>query len=159
MYNATRPPGGRPLGEHKIQLMVPGKGRGVYYGTLAELDQRRLEQDRALDWLCTRTRTSSFCGMLGLYIGLRLVDENVLGESRDTHRSIRWETLPRKSVNFSPATATGDASKRCWRSKSRRLSEALIKRMELTSMSACSGTKPWQARSPICIAEAGLPQA
>lgn len=28
MYNATRPPGGRPLGEHKVQLIVPGQGRG-----------------------------------------------------------------------------------------------------------------------------------
>jgi hypothetical protein len=28
MYNATRPPGGRPLGEHKIQLIVPGQNRG-----------------------------------------------------------------------------------------------------------------------------------
>src|SRR4051794_5981137 len=28
IYNATRPPGGRPLGEHKIQLIIPGKGRG-----------------------------------------------------------------------------------------------------------------------------------
>lgn len=27
MYNATRPPGGRPLGEHKVQLIVPGQGR------------------------------------------------------------------------------------------------------------------------------------
>lgn len=28
MYNATRPPGGRPLGEHKVQLLVPGQRRG-----------------------------------------------------------------------------------------------------------------------------------
>jgi excisionase family DNA binding protein len=28
MFNATRPPGGRPLGEHKVQLMVPGQRRG-----------------------------------------------------------------------------------------------------------------------------------
>lgn len=28
MFNATRPPGGRPLGEFKIQLMVPGQVRG-----------------------------------------------------------------------------------------------------------------------------------
>lgn len=28
MYNATRPPGGRPLGEHKVQLIVPGQRRG-----------------------------------------------------------------------------------------------------------------------------------
>lgn len=28
MYNATRPPGGRPLGEHKVQLIVPGQHRG-----------------------------------------------------------------------------------------------------------------------------------
>lgn len=29
MFNATRPPGGRPLGEHKVQLIVPGQDRGV----------------------------------------------------------------------------------------------------------------------------------
>lgn len=28
LYNATRPPGGRPLGEHKVQLIVPGQRRG-----------------------------------------------------------------------------------------------------------------------------------
>lgn len=28
LYNATRPPGGRPLGEHKIQIIVPGQRRG-----------------------------------------------------------------------------------------------------------------------------------
>ena len=28
MYNATRPPGGRPLGEHKVQLIVPRQRRG-----------------------------------------------------------------------------------------------------------------------------------
>lgn len=28
IFNATRPPGGRPLGEHKVQLMVPGQKRG-----------------------------------------------------------------------------------------------------------------------------------
>jgi hypothetical protein len=27
IYNATRPPGGRPLGEHKVQLIVPGQSR------------------------------------------------------------------------------------------------------------------------------------
>jgi len=28
LFNATRPPGGRPLGEHKVQLIVPGHSRG-----------------------------------------------------------------------------------------------------------------------------------
>lgn len=28
IFNATRPPGGRPLGEHKVQLIVPGQKRG-----------------------------------------------------------------------------------------------------------------------------------
>lgn len=28
MFNATRPPGGRPTGEHKVQLIVPGQHRG-----------------------------------------------------------------------------------------------------------------------------------
>lgn len=27
IFNATRPPGGRPVGEHKVQLIVPGQGR------------------------------------------------------------------------------------------------------------------------------------
>src|ERR1017187_1052950 len=27
LFNATYPPGGRAMGEHKIQLMVPGQGR------------------------------------------------------------------------------------------------------------------------------------
>ena len=27
LFNATRPPGGRPLGEHKVQLIVPGQKR------------------------------------------------------------------------------------------------------------------------------------
>lgn len=29
LFNATRPPGGRPLGEHKVQLITPGQKRGV----------------------------------------------------------------------------------------------------------------------------------
>jgi hypothetical protein len=29
MYNATYPPGGRAMGEHKIQLIVPGQERGA----------------------------------------------------------------------------------------------------------------------------------
>lgn len=29
LFNATRPPGGRPLGEHKVQLILPGQSRGV----------------------------------------------------------------------------------------------------------------------------------
>jgi len=28
MYNATYPPGGRTMGEHKIQLIIPGQARG-----------------------------------------------------------------------------------------------------------------------------------
>lgn len=28
LFNATRPPGGRPLGEHKVQLIMPGQRRG-----------------------------------------------------------------------------------------------------------------------------------
>lgn len=28
IFNATRPPGGRPVGEHKVQLIVPGQKRG-----------------------------------------------------------------------------------------------------------------------------------
>ena len=56
MYNATRPPGGRPLGEHKIQLMVPGKGRGSgrpsIMATVASF----------FWWVTRRRKTSSFFG-------------------------------------------------------------------------------------------------
>ncbi len=27
-FNATKPPGGRPVGEHKVQLIMPGQSRG-----------------------------------------------------------------------------------------------------------------------------------
>jgi excisionase family DNA binding protein len=39
LFNATRPPGGRPLGEHKIQLIVQGQRRGVR-GTFDHSDGR-----------------------------------------------------------------------------------------------------------------------
>jgi hypothetical protein len=39
MYNATRPPGGRPAGEFKIQLIVPGQERGER-GSFDESDGR-----------------------------------------------------------------------------------------------------------------------
>ena len=39
VFNATRPPGGRPLGEHKIQLMLPGQARGTT-GTFDNSDSR-----------------------------------------------------------------------------------------------------------------------
>src|SRR4051812_21894560 len=29
VFNATRPPGGRSLGEHKVQLIAPGQRRGT----------------------------------------------------------------------------------------------------------------------------------
>src|SRR5215831_10895638 len=29
IYNATYPPGGRTMGEHKVQLIVPGQERGA----------------------------------------------------------------------------------------------------------------------------------
>lgn len=39
LFNATRPAGGRPLGEHKIQLILPGQQRGQR-GTLDHGDGR-----------------------------------------------------------------------------------------------------------------------
>ncbi|TKT82471.1 helix-turn-helix domain-containing protein [Aquamicrobium sp. LC103] len=39
LFNATRPPGGRPLGEHKIQLIMPGQRRGQR-GSLDHSDGR-----------------------------------------------------------------------------------------------------------------------
>ncbi|WP_394730019.1 hypothetical protein [Altererythrobacter sp. GH1-8] len=39
MYNATNPPGGRTLGEYKIQLMVPGQ-KGGEVGNFATDDDR-----------------------------------------------------------------------------------------------------------------------
>lgn len=39
LFNATRPAGGRPLGEHKIQLIMPGQKRGQR-GTFDHGDER-----------------------------------------------------------------------------------------------------------------------
>lgn len=39
MFNATRPPGGRPTGEHKVQLIVPGQKRGQR-GSFNDHDER-----------------------------------------------------------------------------------------------------------------------
>jgi len=39
IYNATHPPGGRTLGEHKIQLIVPGQQRG-HRGSFDQTDGR-----------------------------------------------------------------------------------------------------------------------
>lgn len=39
LFNCTHPPGGRSLGEHKIQVMLPGQGRGCR-GNFDDSDER-----------------------------------------------------------------------------------------------------------------------
>lgn len=59
MYNATYPPGGRKMGEHKIQLIVPGQDRG---------GRGQGHQDIAADaslwkFRCLTRANSSYCGL------------------------------------------------------------------------------------------------
>ena len=107
MYNATRPPGGRPLGEHKIQLMVPGKGRGERAsfdhgdGRIVLLIGYAADEDVFILWDA------------GLYSDFAW-SRNVQVKAGDNHRGIRWETRHARASTFAPQLG-GRRSKRCWR--------------------------------------------
>ena len=123
MYNATRPPGGRPLGEYKIQLMVPGKGRGERAsfdngdGRIVLLIGYAADEDVFILW--DAGLYSDFAWSRNVQVKAETIIAASAGKLATQERQLR------------PATgrATGETVLAV---KSRRLSEALIKRMELT---------------------------
>ena len=123
MYNATRPPGGRPLGEHKIQLMVPGKGRGERAsfdngdGRIVLLIGYAADEDVFILW--DAGLYSDFAWSRNVQVKGGTIIEASAGKLATQERQLRPAT-GRATVETVLAV------------KSRRLPDAIIKRMELT---------------------------
>jgi excisionase family DNA binding protein len=123
MYNATRPPGGRPLGEHKIQLIVPGKGRGERAsfdhgdGRIVLLIGYAAEEDVFILW--DAGLYTDFAWSRNVQVKAETIIEASAGKLATQERQLRPAT-------GKPTVETVLAV------KSRRLGEAIIRRMELT---------------------------
>lgn len=120
IFNATRPPGGRPLGEHKIQLMVPGQRRGDR-GSLNNGDGRIVlmagyaaEEDVFILW--DAGLYPDFAWSRNVQVKAETIIQASAGRLAMQERRLR---TPR-------ATETVLAV------KPRRLADAIIRRMELT---------------------------
>jgi excisionase family DNA binding protein len=123
MYNATRPPGGRPLGEHKIQLIVPGKGRGERAsfdngdGRIVLLIGYAADEDVFVLW--DAGLYSDFAWSRNVQVKAETIIEASAGKLATQERQLR--------------PATGKATvETVLAVKSRRLAEAIVRRMELT---------------------------
>lgn len=123
MYNATRPPGGRPLGEHKIQLMVPGKGRGERAsfdhgdGRIVLLIGYAAEEDVFILW--DAGLYSDFAWSRNVQVKAETIIEASAGKLATQDRQLR-PTTGKPTVETVVAV------------KSRRLGEGIVRRMELT---------------------------
>jgi len=123
MYNATRPPGGRPLGEHKVQLIVPGHrrgGRGSFDngdGRIVLLVGYGAEEDVFILW--DAGLYSDFAWSRNVQVKAETIIQASAGKLATQERQLR-------PPNGRPALETVLAV------KPRRLAEAIIKRMELT---------------------------
>jgi excisionase family DNA binding protein len=123
MYNATRPPGGRPLGEHKVQLIVPGQRRGER-GSFDNGDGRIVlligygaEEDVFIIW--DAGLYSDFAWSRNVQVKAETIIQASAGKLATQDRQLR-------PANGRPTVESVLAV------KPRRLAEALVKRMELT---------------------------
>lgn len=123
MYNATRPPGGRPLGEHKVQLIVPGQRRGERAsfdngdGRIVLLIGYGAEEDVFILW--DAGLYSDFAWSRNVQVKSETIIQASAGKLATQERQLR-PAIGR------PTTETVLAV------KPRRLAEALVRRMELT---------------------------
>jgi hypothetical protein len=123
MYNATRPPGGRPLGEHKVQLIVPGQQRGQR----ASFDNREgrivlligyiAEEDVFVLW--DAGMYQEFAWSRNVQVKSETIIQASAGKLATQERQLR---PPTGGVTVETVLAV----------KPRRLAEALVRRMELT---------------------------
>lgn len=120
IFNATRPPGGRPLGEHKIQLMVPGQNRGDR-GSMDNRDGRIIilagyaaEDDVFILW--DAGLYPDFAWSRNVQVKAETIIQASAGRLATQERRLRAP----------PTTETVLAA------KPRRLAEAILMRMELT---------------------------
>lgn len=123
MYNATRPPGGRPLGEHKVQLIVPGQRRGERAsfdngdGRIVLLIGYGAEEDVFILW--DAGLYSDFAWSRNVQVKAETIIQASAGKLATQDRQLR-------PTNGRPTVETVLAV------KPRRLAEALVRRMELT---------------------------
>jgi len=123
MYNATRPPGGRPLGEHKVQLMVPGqerRQRGNFDnrdGRIVLLVGYSAEEDVFIIW--DGGLYSDFAWSRNVQVKTETIIQATAGKIGTQQRRLR---LP----DARPVVETVLAV------KPRLLADALVRRMELT---------------------------
>jgi hypothetical protein len=123
LYNATRPPGGRPLGEHKVQLMVPGQARGERgsfdntEGRIALLVGYAAEEDVFILW--DAGLYPDFAWSRNVQVKGGTIVEASAGKLAMQRRRLR---PPGRQPTVETVLAV----------KPRRLAEALVKRMELT---------------------------
>lgn len=123
MYNATRPPGGRPLGEHKVQLIVPGQRRGERAsfdngdGRIVLLIGYGAEEDVFILW--DAGLYSDFAWSRNVQVKAETIIQASAGKLATQDRQLR-PTSGRPTVETVLAV------------KPRRLAEALVRRMELT---------------------------
>ncbi len=123
MYNATRPPGGRPLGEHKVQLIVPGQRRGQRAsfdngdGRIVLLIGYSAEEDVFILW--DAGLYSEFAWSRNVQVKAETIIQASAGKLATQERQLR-------PPSGRPTVETVLAV------KPRLLPEALVRRMELT---------------------------
>lgn len=123
MYNATRPPGGRPLGEHKVQLIIPGQRRdqrGAFDngdGRIVLLMGYAAEEDVFILW--DAGLYPDFAWSRNVQVKAETIIQASAGKLATQERQLR-------PPNGRPTVETVLSV------KPRRLAEAIVRRMELT---------------------------
>jgi hypothetical protein len=123
IYNATRPPGGRPLGEHKVQLITPGQRRGKRAsfddgdGRIVLLMGYAVEEEVFVLW--DAGLYSNFAWSRNVQVKAKTIIAASAGKLATQERQLR---VPGSQVTRETVIAA----------KARLLSEAIVKRMELT---------------------------
>lgn len=123
MYNATRPPGGRPLGEHKIQLILPGQQRQQRAsfdngdGRIVLLVGYAAEEDVFVLW--DAGLYPDFAWSRNVQVKSETIIRASAGKIATQERKLR-------PANARPIVETVLAS------NSRQLADTIVKRMELT---------------------------
>jgi len=123
IFNATRPPGGRPLGEHKIQLIVPGQGRddrGSFDqsgGRIVLLAGYAAEEDVFVLW--DAGLYSDFAWSRNVQVKAKTIIEATAGKIAEQERRLRPSDGP----------AVTETLLAC---RPERLADAIARRLEIT---------------------------
>lgn len=132
LFNATRPPGGRPLGEHKVQLIVPGQGRGVRGrfdhsdGRIVLLAGYAAEEDVFILW--DGGLYNDFAWSRNVQVKAETIIEASAGKLAVQERRLRPADGPAVTETLLAAPPS-------------RLADAIVRRIELTRERLAEGTR------------------